>query len=282
MPWIREPKQAHMETLLRWTENITIPQILDILIVAFLAYQFYKLVKGTSALNIVLSIIGIYILWKIAQQFAMPFTTEILDRVISVGVLALVVVFQPEIRRALFMLSTPSAIKNRKKNWWFGIFRGRGTQGRELNITQLIQACMHMSQEKTGALIILTQLNRLPGTVATGERIDAVVSAALIENIFFKNSPLHDGAVIIERNKIIAARCILPVTSNKKVSASLGLRHRSAIGVTEQSDALAIVCSEETGAISYCMFGNVTYNVSLAQLRAKIEEFFSEKTVGQQ
>lgn len=271
-----------MEILLRWTENITIAQILDILIVAFLAYQFYKLVKGTSALNIVLSIIGIYILWKIAQQFAMPFTTEILDRIISMGFLALVIVFQPEIRRALFMLGTPSAIKKQKILGWPGRLKVKGIQYRELNVTQLIQACMHMSQEKTGALIILTQLNRLPGTVATGEKIDAVVSSALLENIFFKNSPLHDGAVIIERNKIIAARCILPVTSNKNVSASLGLRHRSAIGVTEQSDALAIVCSEETGAISYCMFGNVTYNVTPTQLRAKIETFFTEKEESQQ
>lgn len=266
-----------MEAFRLWIENFTFAQALDIFIVFFLAYQIYKLLKGTSALNIILSIIGIYIFWKIAQQFGMPLTTEILDRIISMGLLAIVVVFQPEIRRALFMLSTPTAIKNKRRRWWVSRLKVKGIQKRELNITQLIQACMHMSQEKTGALIVLTQLNRLPGTIATGEKIDGYVSSALIENIFFKNSPLHDGALIIEKNKIVAARCILPVTTNKNISAALGLRHRSAIGVTEQSDALAIVCSEETGSISYCLFGNVTYNVTPTQLRAQIEEFFQEK-----
>lgn len=265
-----------MELITDWIATLQLPQIIDMLIVAFLAYLFYKLVKGTSAANIILSIIGIYIFWKIAQQFSMPLTTEILNRVISMGFLALVVVFQPEIRRALFMMSTPTAIKKRRRWWIFGKIKAHRIQRRELDITPIIQACKHMSQEHTGALIVLTQLNRLPGTVSTGERVDALISSALIENIFFKNSPLHDGALIIERNKIIAARCILPVTSNKDISASLGLRHRSAIGVTEQSDALAIVVSEETGAISYCLFGDVTYNVSPAQLRAKIEEFFVE------
>lgn len=264
-----------MEALKIWFSTFTFAQAIDIFIVFFLVYQLYKLVKGTSALNIVLSIIGIYIFRKIAQLLGMPLTIEILDRIISMGLLGIVVVFQPEIRRALFMLSTPTAIKNKRRMWWVSRLKVKSSK-RELNITQLIQSCMHMSQEKTGALIVLTQLNRLPGTVATGERIDGLVSSALIENIFFKNSPLHDGALIIEKNKIVAARCILPVTSNKNVSANLGLRHRSAIGVTEQSDALAIVCSEETGSISYCMFGSVTYNVTPTQLRAKIEEFFQE------
>ncbi len=273
-----------MEAFRTWIENFSFFQALDIAIVAFLIYQIYKLVKGTSALNIVLTIIGIYILWKIADQLSMPITSEILDRVVSMGLLAIVVVFQPEIRRFLFMITTPTALKEGKSKWnlghWIRRFKVvKGMQKKELNITQVIQACVHMSQEKTGALIVLTQLNRLPGTVATGERLDAIVSSALIENIFFKNSPLHDGALIIEKNKIIAARCILPVTSNKNVSANLGLRHRSAIGVTEQSDALAIVCSEETGSISYCLFGNVTYNVTPTQLRAKIEEFFQEKEI---
>lgn len=274
----RQAKDKQMDAFRTWLENFSFFQALDIAIVAFLIYQIYKLVKGTSALNIVVAIIGIFIIWKIAAQLSMPITAEILDRVVSMGLLAIVVVFQPEIRRFLFMLTTPTAIIDRRKRFgWMSRFRVKGIQRKELNITQVVQACVHMSQEKTGALIVLTQLNRLPGTVATGERLDAIVSSALIENIFFKNSPLHDGALIIEKNKIIAARCILPVTSNKNVSANLGLRHRSAIGVTEQSDALAIVCSEETGSISYCLFGNVTYNVTPTQLRAKIEEFFQEK-----
>ncbi len=270
-----------MDSIRLWFENFSFAQALDIAIVAFLAYQIYRLVRGTSALNIVLTIIGIFVLWKIAGQLSMPLTTEILDRVVSMGLLAIVVIFQPEIRRFFFMLTSPTSMQKKRKNKLLNQLRKKGILKKELNITQVVQACMHMSQEKTGALIILTQLNRLPGTVATGEHLDAIVSSALIEDIFFKNSPLHDGALIIEKNRIVAARCILPVTNNKDVSANLGLRHRSAIGITEQSDALAIVCSEETGAISYCLFGNVTYNVRPTQLRAKIEEFFEEKEVAE-
>lgn len=265
-----------MDAIRLWFENFSFTQALDIAIVAFLIYQIYRLVKGTSALNIVLTIIGIFVLWKIAGQLSMPLTTEILDRVVSMGLLAIVVIFQPEIRRFFFMLTSPTSMQKKHANKILSQLKRKGILKKELNITQVVQACMHMSQEKTGALIILTQLNRLPGTVATGEHLDAIVSSALIEDIFFKNSPLHDGALIIEKNRIVAARCILPVTNNKDVSANLGLRHRSAIGITEQSDALAIVCSEETGAISYCLFGNVTYNVTPTQLRAKIEEFFEE------
>ncbi|MEG1498600.1 MAG: diadenylate cyclase CdaA [Bacteroidales bacterium] len=266
-----------MESIHHWIQNFSLIQGIDIFIVLFIAYQFYKLVKGTTALNITLSIIGIYIFWKISQQLSMPLTSEILDRVISMGFLALVVVFQPEIRRFLFMLSTPTAIKSKRQHHLLKRLLSKSNHKQMLDITPIIQACMHMSQNKTGALIVLVQLNRLPGVVSTGESMQSAISCALIENIFFKNSPLHDGALIIENNKISAARCILPVTSNKEISTDLGLRHRSAIGVTEQSDALAIVVSEETGSISYSIFGSITYDVSPAQLRAQIEEFFTEE-----
>lgn len=259
-----------------WRHNFQWVQGLDILIFCFLAYQFYKLVKGTAALNISLSIIGIYIFWKITVYYKMPLTSEILDRVISMGFLAIVVVFQPEIRRFLFMLGTPDFIKQRKKHSILKRLYVRPSYHKELDITPIIQACMHMSQSNTGALIVLTQQNNLPSIIATGEKIHANISSALIENIFYKNSPLHDGAIVIENNKIAAARCILPVTSNKDISEDLGLRHRSAIGATEQSDALAVIVSEQTGAISYCKFGEITYDVNATQLRDRLEEEFSE------
>lgn len=265
-----------MDTIQSWLSGFNWAQALDLLFVIFIAYELYKLVKGTSALNIVLSIIGIYIFWKISLALSMPLTSEILDRVVSMGFLALVVIFQPEIRRFLFMLSTPGALKKNKKTLLFHRLFIKTSSKQSLEVTKIVQACMHLSQTKTGGLIILTQQNRLPSIISTGEKIDALISSALIENIFFKNSPLHDGALIIENNKIVAARCILPVTSNKELSDKLGLRHRSAIGATEQSDAMAIVVSEETGAISYSLFGNITYDVSPAQLRAQIEEFFVE------
>ncbi|MEG1571991.1 MAG: diadenylate cyclase CdaA [Bacteroidales bacterium] len=264
------------EIIEMWKTNFHWSQAIDILIFIFLAYQFYKLVKGSAALNISLSIIGIYIFWKLALFFKMPLTSEILDRVISMGLLAIVVVFQPEIRRFLFMLGTPDFIKQRKKHSFFKRIYLRPSYHKELDITPIIQACMHLSQGNTGALIILTQQNNLPSVISTGEKISANISNALIENIFYKNSPLHDGAIIIENNKIAAARCILPVTSNKNISENLGLRHRSAIGVTEQSDALAVIVSEQTGSISYCKFGEITYNVNASQLRDRLEEEFTE------
>ena len=258
-----------MNLFLNWIENFTWNQALDLAIILFLAYELFRLVRGTSALNILLSIIGVYVCWQIALALEMPVVSGLLDRVISMGLLGIVVIFQPELRRFLFMLSTGAIRKQREQKLLKRVFMKTWGK-RPLHITQIIQACIHMSLSRTGALIILTQQNKLPAVISTGERMDAMISSSLIENIFFKNSPLHDGAMIIENNKIIAARCILPV------SANLGLRHRSAIGVTEQSDALAIIVSEETGSVSYCQFGEITYDVSPSQLRAEIEKFFAE------
>lgn len=264
-----------MNPFINWIENFTWSQGLDLAIVLFLAYELFKLVRGTSALNILLSIIGVYVCWQVALALEMPVISGILDRIISMGLLGLVVIFQPELRRFLFMLGTGALRKQREQKLLKRVFIKTWGK-RPLHITQVLQACMHMSQSRTGALIILTQQNKLPAVISTGERMDATISSALIENIFFKNSPLHDGAMIIENNKIVAARCILPVTANKEVSDQLGLRHRSAIGVTEQSDALAIVVSEETGSVSYSQFGEITYDVSPSQLREEIEKFFAE------
>lgn len=264
-----------MTPFFNWIENFTWSQALDLAIILFLAFELFKQVKGTSALNILLSIVGVYVCWQVALALEMPLVSGILGWGISVGSLGLVVIFQPELRRFLFMLGTGSFRKQRQQKLLKRVFIKTWGK-RPLHITQVVQACMHMSQTQTGALIILTQQNKLPAVTSTGERMDATISSALIENIFFKNSPLHDGAMVIENNKIVAARCILPVTANKEVSAQLGLRHRSAIGVTEQSDALAIVVSEETGSVSYCQFGQITYDVSPSQLRAEIELFFAE------
>ncbi len=264
-----------MNPFINWIANFTWSQALDLAIVLFLAYELFKLVRGTSALNILLSIIGIYVCWQIALALEMPVISGLLDRIISIGLLGLVVIFQPELRRFLFMFGTGAIRKQREQRLFKRVFIKTWGK-RPLHITQVIQACMHMSQSRTGALIILTQQNKLPAVISTGELMDATISSALIENIFFKNSPLHDGAMVIENNKIIAARCILPVTANKEISAQLGLRHRSAIGVTEQSDALAIVVSEETGSVSYSQFGEITYDVSPSQLRVEIEKFFAE------
>ena len=258
-----------------WLRALTWNHALDLLLFLFLAYQLFRLSKGTAAINILFAIVGVYVAWELAVWLDMPIISRILDHIIDIGLIGLVVIFQPELRRFLFMLGTDTFRKQRKQKLIKKVFIKTWGK-RPLHVTQIMQACMHMSQSRTGALIILTQNNQLPAVTETGEHMDATISSALIENIFFKNSPLHDGAMIIENNRIVAARCILPVTANKNLSGQLGLRHRSAIGVTEQSDAIAIVVSEETGSVSYCQFGQITYDVSPSKLRGEIEKHFAE------
>jgi len=247
--------------------------IIDIVLVAYLFYEMYKLIRGTAAINIFIGIISIYLVWKLVKALEMELLTEILGQFISVGVIALIVVFQPEIRRFLLLLGTPGFINKTPKRFLFWKIDMHNEN--ELSIDTIIQACQKMSQTMTGALIVIAKKNELQTFSNTGEYIDSNITVQLIENIFFKNSPLHDGAVIIFNNRIKAARCILPVSGNRNISHDLGLRHRSALGITEQSDAVAIVVSEQTGNISYCKRGELTQNIKPSQLKDFLEEEFS-------
>jgi uncharacterized protein (TIGR00159 family) len=244
--------------------------ILDILLVAFLLFELYNLLKGTVAINIFLGIVAFYLLWKLVTALEMKMLSEIFGAFISVGFIALIVVFQPEIRKFLLMLGTPGFISKRRKRFLFWKFDFNTTVN--LDIEKISMACRKMSETKTGALIIIAQKSELEQFVATGEYLGAAISESLLENIFFKNSPLHDGAVIIHENKIKAARCILPVSNNKNIPASLGLRHRAALGITEQSDALAIVVSEENGKISYAINGELKVGLETNQLKSNLIE----------
>lgn len=244
--------------------------ILDILLVALLLYELYNLLKGTVAINIFFGIVAFYLLWKLVTALDMEMLSEIFGAFISVGFIALIVVFQPEIRKFLLMLGTPGFIKKKRHRLFFWKFEVGGMI--QLDIDEIIEACRYMAETKTGALIIIANKSGLEQYVETGERIDAKVSAALFESIFFKNSPLHDGAVIIRNNKIVAARCILPVSSSPDIPSHFGLRHRSAVGLTEQSDALAIIVSEETGNISYSAGGDLKEKVSSISLKTMILE----------
>jgi uncharacterized protein (TIGR00159 family) len=240
---------------------------IDLIIILLMIYQLYRWVRGTSAMNITLSIIALYAFWKIADSLNLRMTSGVLDNIVDLGFFALIVIFQPEIRRFLFMLS------HRPQNTsWIKKFLGRFSSGSKQDLLPVVQACIHLSSSRTGALIVLVRNNKLPQIASTGEHIDAILSSTLLENIFFKNSPLHDGAVIIEDERILAARCILPVTSRSDIPENLGLRHRAAIGITEQTDALAIVVSEETGSISYCVLGETVYGVTPAGLQKKIDD----------
>lgn len=253
--------------------NLRLLDVIDIVLVAYLFYEMYKLIKGTAAFNIFIGIISVYLVWKLVRALEMELLSEILGQFISVGVIALIVVFQPEIRRFLLLLGTPGFISNKPRRFFFWKidFKNEGF----LNIDPIIQACQKMSHSQTGALLVLAKKNELQTFVNTGELIDSNVSKQLIENIFFKNSPLHDGALIIINNRIKAARCILPVSGNKNISKELGLRHRSALGITEFSDAIAIVVSEQTGKISYCKKGELTLDIQPSDLKEFLEEEFN-------
>ncbi|MFN8153180.1 MAG: diadenylate cyclase CdaA [Bacteroidia bacterium] len=247
--------------------SIRLLDILDILIVGFLLFKVYQLLKGGAAMNIFIGIIAIYVLWWLFVKILdMQLLGALLGQFMSVGVLALIIVFQQEVRRFLLLLGSNS-------------FTGKDSITRKIlpwnwktpritppNIAPIVKACSSMSKNKTGAIIVLARSSDLKFYESTGDLMDAEVSKRLLESIFFKNSPLHDGAVIIENNKIKAARCVLPVTENTDLPAHYGMRHRAALGITEQSDAISIIVSEETGTISMAVDGEINYNLTSEEL----------------
>ena len=248
---------------LRWLD------IVDILLVSIIMYQLYKLVKGTVAIKIFLGILAIYLFWKIAAALKMELLSEILGQFIGVGVNALIVVFQQEIRRFLLLIGN-NKIFSSKNGKLFKLLQVNKDEKQQLNTAQLLSAAKSLAKSKTGALIILDLHSELKLYTINGEKINAKISSSLLENIFFKNSPLHDGGVIIQNNEIKAARCILPVSENQSFPSHFGLRHRSAAGITEVSQAVAIIISEETGKISYSKRGEIQHNITIETLEKLI------------
>lgn len=243
---------------------LNIKDIIDILLVAFLMYQTYRLLKGTNAINIFIGIISFIICWIIVSfVLKMELLGAILDKVMSVGAIALIILFQNEIRRFFSLIG-------RRRNWvilnWFSKTSGIKNEIEEFTIMQIVIACRNMSRNKCGALIVLEKNTDLTDFLQSGEQVKATINSRLIENLFFKNSPLHDGAMIISNKKIMAVGCILPVSQNQTISKRLGLRHRAALGITEKTDATAIIVSEETGRIAIAQNGDLIVNVSEEQL----------------
>lgn len=254
--------------------NIRILDVLDVLLVALLLYKLYMLIRGTAAFNIVMGIFVVYITWVIVRGLNMELMSGILGQVAGVGVVAAVVVFQPEIRKLFMLLGTKYNLNNR---WAFDkLFSREKEEITNKQVKTLVTSIENMSRSKTGALIVLTNNLSLKEYIDTGERINAAISSALIETIFFKNTPLHDGAMIIDGGMIIAARCVLPITDRKLENENLGLRHRSAIGLSLATDALIIVVSEETGKISYALNGVLTEDIDPIKLTKIIETMFCE------
>lgn len=254
--------------------QIHIIDIIDIGLVALLIFYIYRMAKGSNVMLIFWALIIVLLLWRAADLLGMRLLGAILSAVTSVGLVALIVIFQPEIRRFLLFLGT----KTQFDQSWVQLFQFwkhniKNKPQQTVNYEAYINACMHMSQTKTGALIVFKRRNEVESLIETGERINALASSPLIEALFFKNSPLHDGAVIAHGNEILAARCILPVTSRLDIDPNLGLRHRSAIGVTEQLDVLSVIVSEETGAISYALDGQIRHDISPVELRQALEHY---------
>lgn len=255
--------------------EIRILDLLDIFLVALLIYFLYKLLKGTIAFNIFMGIIFIYFLWWLVKFLKMEMLSSILGQFIGVGVIALLIVFQQEIRKFLLLIgqqniitSTHLSIRNLLPwNWRFG-------RAVALNYEELMKACKELSQTNTGALIVLAKASELKGFTSTGTVLNADISSRLLISIFYKNSPLHDGAVIIAKNRISAASCILPVSDNPNIPSRLGLRHRAGIGMSEQSDALVIIISEQTGKIALASNGQFITDISSQKLAKILEENF--------
>lgn len=226
---------------------------IDVFLVAILLYYVYKLVKGTVAINIFIGIIVIYAVWKLTDFLKMSMLHNIFDGFMKVGIIALIVVFQPEIRKFLLMVGSTNL---GRKGKFFSRMKFLKTEiETETNVDAIITACSKMGTTLTGALIVLERNNNLDFLISTGDDMNINVTQPIIESIFFKNSPLHDGAIIIANNVVKATRVILPVNNEKKIPERFGLRHRAAIGITEKTDALAIVVSEESGQISYIKNG---------------------------
>ena len=240
----------------------------DVLLVTVLLYQLYKLLRGSVALNVALGLVSFYLLYLVVKATGMELLTKILGQFMSVGVLASIILFQQEIRRFLLNVGKATALE-RMCSWTWG----RPAEAAPLAVGPFVEAAKSLSNKLTGALICFTQSSDLTPFADSGDRLDAEISKRLLLAIFNKTSPLHDGAVIVANGRLQAARCILPVSENPDVPASLGLRHRAAIGLSEITDAVVLVVSEETGAMSLVRHGEVHRNLPTGELRALLNEW---------
>lgn len=246
--------------------KLTIFDIIDILLVAIILFQVYRLIRGTAAFSIFIAVFLIYLFWLLVKALNMEMVGNLLGQVIGVGVIALIVVFQQEIRRFLLVIGNRYISGSRLSLDRF--FPSDQKTGRiDRDSEEIVRAAEVMASNKTGALIIIGRTSKLDIYAESGEILKARISSGILEAIFFKNSPLHDGAVLIEDGLILAARCTLPITDQISVPSHFGMRHRAAIGATEHVDAIAVVVSEETGFISIVDGGIVTENITPHELR---------------
>lgn len=248
--------------------KFTITDALDILLVAAILYYCYKWMRESRSLNVFFGVFTFVIAWfVISQLLEMRLLGAVLDKLVSVGMIALLILFQDDIRKFLYRLGSSKGTTH-----WLSFLHRKDDLTKAADLAPVVRACVSMSRQKVGALIVVERHDPLNDIVKTGETVNADISQRLIENIFFKNSPLHDGAMVIKNHRIMAAGCILPVSHDLAIPKELGLRHRAAKGLSEETDSLCIVVSEETGGISVVQRGSFRLNLKSEQLDEIINE----------
>ena len=246
---------------LRWID------LIDILLVSYLMYQIYKLIKGSVALKIFIGLISIYIIYRIVDSLGMEMLSGILGQFVGVGGLAALILFQQEIRKILLLIGKSSFIS--EEGLFRNIFSGSSNKD-HLQLQPIVDAAKELSLSHSGALIVFARSTELKFYAETGDALDAVLSTALLQTIFLKTSPMHDGAVIISKGRIKAARCILPVSESQDLPPNFGLRHRAALGLSEMTDAIVLVVSEETGQLSIAHDGLLEHNLNVRDIRERL------------
>lgn len=251
--------------------DFKITDILDIILVAILLYYIYKLVRGSVAINIFIGIVIVWGFWKLTELLGMEMISSMVGAFMQVGLIALIIVFQQEIRKFLLMIGSTNFSNKRNFLKHFKFLKQDGLST-SIDVDAILSACSTMSSTKTGAIMVIQRNNSLDFVKSSGDKMYIEISQPIIESIFYKNSPLHDGAAIIVNNYIVATRVILPVSNERNIPLHYGLRHRAAVGITEKTDALAIIVSEETGNISYIKNGEFVDFDDLIELSAIIKE----------
>lgn len=242
---------------------ITWRDVIDILAVAFIIYKIYDLIKGTRAVQVLKGLAILVVVTFLAQILRLYTLSWLLKNIWAIWVIAVMILFQPELRRTLARIGESKLL-------------GLGVRGYSIPIEEIIKACQKLAQDKIGALIILRREADLTPIILSGTKIEAPVKAELIYSIFLPASPLHDGAVVIEGDEITAAACVLPLSDREDIPSDLGTRHRAAIGVSEESDAVAVVISEETGKISIAVSGTLKYGIDINTLNKMLKNLFPE------
>lgn len=252
--------------------DISIVNIIDITLVSMLIYQVYKLLRGSVAIKIFLGFLSIYLIYLLVSALKMELLSIILGQFMGVGIIAAIIIFAQEIRKFLLIIGRTSILSN--ENFLQELIFWKKRESQAFNINPIIEASKSLSGTNTGALLVISSNSELKFYAESGDILDAVVSKRLLVSIFNKYSPLHDGAVIIYNGRVKAARCILPVTE-RDIPAQFGLRHRAAIGMSETTDALILIVSEETGQVSLAKNGKILHNLSFQEVREFINEYLS-------